>query len=215
MTTGSAGSAGSADPSASSDERPQRELPDGYRLAAVGAAILLLAGGFAGALRAPGVLGVLGYGVGAVAAGWVGVALYLATRCNRGYQSTQTTALSAGLFVLLALADIAMLGAPATVLDVRFGVLLVTVMLALLIGAIGIFGVAKGQPSREHLRRPSQEQALARIAEIYELSEAEHAMAEGVATAEQEAMLIADALARTGEHHRISWARAYHGRRGA
>jgi hypothetical protein len=195
--------------------RPQRELPDGYRLAALGAAILLLAGGFVGALRTPGMLGLLGYGVSAVAATWVGIALYLATQCNRGYQSTQTTALTAGLFVVLALADAAMMtGPPATVLDVRFGVLLVTTMLALLIGAIGLFGVARGQPSRAHIRRPSQPEALARIAEIYELSEAEHAMAEGVATAEQEAKLIADALARNGDH-RISWARAHYGRRGA
>lgn len=202
-------------PDEPADNRPQRELPAGYRFGACGAAMLLLAGGSAGALGTPGVIGVSGYGVSAVVAAWVGYALYLATRCNRGYQSTQTTALTAGLFILLAMVDAAMIaaGQVVRVLDLRFGVLLVTVLLALLIGAIGILGVARGQPSRAHIPRPSQAEAIARIAEIYELSEAEHAMAEGVATAEQEAAVMQDALLRSG-HHRISRARAYHGKRG-
>lgn len=136
-----------------STSSPRRQLPSSYRLGAGLAAIALLAGGFVGALRAPAPLGLVGYGVNAVASGAVGFALYLATRRNRGHQSTQTTALTAGLFVLLALVDIIMivsalmLRAPAGMQQIRFGVLLVTVLLALIIGGIGIFGVARGQRS--------------------------------------------------------------------
>lgn len=160
-----------------STSSPQRQLPTGHRLGAGLAAILLLAGGFVGALKAPGAFGLFGYGVNAVAAGAVGIALCLATRRNRGYPSTQTTSLAAGLFVLLALIDILMivsalmLRAPAGMQQIRFGVLLVTVLLALIIGGIGIFGVARGQRSREHVRRPTPEQARARIAEIDERAE--------------------------------------------
>jgi peptidoglycan biosynthesis protein MviN/MurJ (putative lipid II flippase) len=137
-----------------STSSPQRQLPTGRRLAAGLAAILLLAGGFVGALKAPGGFGLIGYGVSAVAAGTVGFALYLATRRNRGQPSTQTTALAAGLFVLLALVDIIMivsalmLRAPAGMQQIRFGVLLVTVLLALIIGGIGIFGVARPPRTR-------------------------------------------------------------------
>ena len=192
----------------------QHQLPRDYRLAAAGAAIVLLAGGFVGALKTPGVIGLVGYGVSAVAAGAVGFALYLATRRNRGYQSTQTTALAAGLFVLLALVDVLMivasvvLGQPGRIVEFRFGILLVTVLLALIIGGIGIFGVARGQRSRAHIPPATPEQARARIAEISELAEAEHAMAEGEATREQEAKVIEDATRRSHEHRRISWARA-------
>jgi hypothetical protein len=196
---------------------PQRQLPGGYRLAAMGAAVLLLAGGFVGALKAPAVVGLIGYGVSAVVAGSVGVVLYLATRRNRGYQSTQTTSLTAGLFVLIALVDIVVLVTTVVLagpVDLRFGVLVPTVLLALIIGGIGIFGVARGQRSREHIPPPSQEQARARIAEIDDLARAEHAMAEGEATPEQEAKVIEDAGLRAEEHRRTSWARARGKRRG-
>ena len=192
---------------------PQRELPRHYRLAAFGAAVLLLAGGFVGALRTPGVLGMIGYGVSAVVAFAAGVALYLATRRNRGYQSTQTTSLAAGLYVLLGLVDVAMIvvaalaAAPAHLVDLRFGVLIPTVLLGLVIGAIGIFGVARGQRSTEHLPPPSQQEAAARLREINELAEAEHAMAEGEATPAQEAKVIQDAAQRADEHRKVSWAR--------
>lgn len=195
---------------------PQRQLPASYRLAAGVAAVLLLAGGFIGALKSPGVVGLIGYGVSAVAAGAVGWALYLATRRNRGYQSTQTTSLAAGLFILVALVDVLMIvsavvfGQPSGAGDLRFGVLLVTVLLALVIGAIGIFGVARGQRSREHLAPLTQEEVRARIAEINELAEAEHAMAEGGATWEQEAKVIEDSAQRAQERRRLSWARARH-----
>lgn len=196
---------------------PQRQLPSSYRLAAGLAAVLLLAGGFIGALKSPGVVGLVGYGVCAIASGSAGWALYLATRRNRGYQSTQTTSLAAGLFVLVALVDVLMIVAavmfrnPAGASDVRLGVLLVTVLLALLIGAIGIFGVARGQRSREHIPRRTPEQARARIAEINELAEAEHAMAEGEATREQEAKVIRDSVVRAKQRRRLSWARAHRG----
>jgi hypothetical protein len=130
---------------------PQHQLPRAYRRAAAGAAVLLLAGGFVGALNTPGVTSLVGYGVSAVVAGAVGFALYLATRRNRGYQSTQTTALASGVFVLLALVNMLMIvaavvfGPPARIVEFRFGILLVTVLLALIIGGIGIFGVARGQ----------------------------------------------------------------------
>lgn len=198
---------------------PQHPMPGTYRLAAAGAAVLLLAGGFVGTLKTPGVIGLVGYGVSALAAGAVGFALYLATRRNRGYQSTQTTALASGLFVLLALVDVLMIvaavvfGLPARIVDLRFGILLVTVLLALIIGGIGIFGVARGQRSREHLPPVTPEQARARIAEIAELADAEHAMAEGKATRDQETSVIADATQRSREHRRRSWDRARRGDR--
>ena len=206
MSTGS--------PSTPAGAVPQRQLPRHYRLAAFGAAVLLLAGGFVGALRMPGVVGMVGYGVSAVVAFAVGVALYLATRRNRGYQSTQTTALAAGLYVLIGLVDVAMIvvaalaEAPAGLVELRFGVLIPTVLLGLVIGAIGIFGVARGQRSTEHLPPPTQREAAARLAEINELAEAEHAMAEGEATPAQEAKVIEDSAQRAREHHRLSWARA-------
>jgi hypothetical protein len=180
----------------------------------MGAAILLLAGGFVGALRTPGVIGLVGYGLDAVIGLAVGLALFLATRRNRGYQSTQTTALTAGLFILLALVDVTVLvtaaiwSAPARLVDLRFGVLIPTVALSLIIGGIGIFGVARGQRSTEHLSPPSQDEASARIAEIDELAKAEAAMAEGEATPEQEAKVIEDAGRRAEEHRRSSWERA-------
>lgn len=193
---------------------PQRQLPNSYRLAAVAGAILLLAGGFVGALRTPGVLGLIGYGVSAVVAASVGRALHLATRRNRGYQSTQTTSLAAGLFVLVAVVDVVMIvvavaiGGPATDIDLRLGVLLVTALLALVIGAMGIFGVARGQRSREHIPPATPEQASARIAEIEQLADAEQAMAEGEATPTQQARVVEDAAHRAEEHRRSSWARA-------
>lgn len=196
---------------------PQRELQGSHRLAAVAAAILLLAGGFVGALRTPGVIGLIGYAVSAVSAAAVGRALHVATKRNRGYQSTQTTSLAAGLFVLVAVVDVLMIvaavvmGSPATNVDLRFGVLIVTVLLGLLIAAMGIFGVARGQRSREHIPPPTAAQAQARIAELDRLADAEHAMAEGEATPAQEAEVIQDAAHRAEEHRRSSWARARHG----
>ncbi|HEX3841752.1 MAG TPA: hypothetical protein VHU85_13225 [Acidimicrobiales bacterium] len=142
-----------------SNSVPQRQLPSSYRIGAFVAAILLLAGGFVGALQAPGGIGLTGYGVSAAAAGAVGIALYLATRRNRGYQSTQTTSLAAGLFELLALVDIIMIvsglmfRAPADLQQIRLGVLLVTALLALIIGGIGIFGAASVRVRRSVSRR--------------------------------------------------------------
>lgn len=193
---------------------PQRQLPSRYRLAAVAGAILLLAGGFVGALRTPGVLGLVGYGVSAVVAASISRALHLATRRNRGYQSTQTTSLAAGLFTLVAVVDVVMIvvavamGGPATDIDLRLGVLLVTALLALVIGAMGIFGVARGQRSREHIPPATPEQASARIAEIEQLADAEQAMAEGEATPTQQARVVEDATHRAEEHRHSSWARA-------
>jgi hypothetical protein len=193
---------------------PQRQLPRTYRLAAGGAAVVLLACGFVGALNTPGVVGLVGYGVSALAAGAVGFALYLATRRNRGYQSTHTTALASGLFVLLALVNVLMIvaavvfGPPARIVEFRFGILLVTVLLALIVGGIGIFGVARGQRSRAHIPPATPEQARARITEIAELADAEHAMAEGEATRDQETRVIEDATRRSQEHRTLSWARA-------
>jgi hypothetical protein len=193
---------------------PQQQLPNSYRFAAVVGAILLLAGGFVGALGTPGVLGLVGYGVSAVVAAAIGRALHLASRRNRGYQSTHTTSLAAGLFVLVAVVDVVMIvvavgmGRPATNVDLRLGVLLVTVLLALVIGAMGIFGVARGQRSREHLPPVTPEQARTRIAEIEHLADAEHAMAEGEATPAQQASVIQDATHRAEEHRHSSWARA-------
>ncbi len=193
----------------------QRQLPGSYRLGAFCAAILLLAGGFVGALKTPGVVGLVGYAVSALASASVGLALYLATRRNRGYQSTQTTSLASGLFVLLAIVDILMIvaavvwGHQARNVDLRFGILIVSVILALMIGGIGIFGVAFGQRSREHLPPPSPQEARARINEIAELAEAEHAMAEGEASREQEAKVIDDARQRADEHRNYSWARVH------
>ena len=187
---------------------PQRELPASHRLSAVAAAILLLAGGFVGALRAPGIVGLVGYGVGAVVAAAVGRALHVATRRNRGYQSTHTTSLIAGLFALVAIVDVliivvaVLMGQQARNVDLRFGVLLVTVLLALLIGAIGIFGVAGGRRSREHLPPATPEQARARIAERE-------------ATPAHEADVIEDATRRAEQHRRNSWARARHEQRGS
>lgn len=203
-----------ASPNEPAGTLPQRQLPPRYRLAAFMAAVLLIAGGFVGALNTPSVLGLIGYGVSAVVSGLAGVALYLATRRNRGYQSTQTTSLAAGLFVLLAVVDLIIIvvaaawGGPARLLDLRFGVLLVTVLLALVIGAIGIFGVARGQRSRAHIPPPTPAEAAARIAEINELADAEHAMAEGQATREQEHKVIEDSARRATERRALSWARA-------
>ncbi|HEY4460540.1 MAG TPA: hypothetical protein VGN81_39945 [Pseudonocardiaceae bacterium] len=127
----------------------QRQLPHSHRFAAVAGAILLLAGGFVGALRTPGVLGLVGYGVSAVVAASIGRALHVAARRSRGYPSSHTNSLAAGLFVLVAVVDVVMIvvavamGGPATNVDLRFAVLLVTVLLALVIGAMGIFGVAR------------------------------------------------------------------------
>jgi hypothetical protein len=81
-------------------------------------------------------------------------------------------------------------------------------LLALIIGGIGIFGVARGQRSRAHIPPATPEQARARIAEIAELADAEHAMAEGEATRDQETSVIADATQRSHEHRRLSWDRA-------
>ena len=192
----------------------QRQIPRGYRLGAVAAAILLLAGSFVGALRTPGAIGLIGYGVAAVAAAVVGFALSIASRHNRGYQSTHTTSLAAGLFVLAPVIDVLMIVASAVlreqdrVLDFRFGVMLVNVLLALVIAAIGIFGAVRGQRSDRHVAPPSPEQARARIAEIDDLANAEHAMAEGEATPEQQAAVLDDAQRRAREHRDRSWARA-------
>lgn len=201
-------------PSEAAGTVPQRQLPTRHRLAAVAGAVLLLAGGFLGALSTPGVPGLVGYGVCAVVAAAIGRALHVATRRNRGYSSTQTTSLAAGLFVLVAVVDVVMIvvavamGAPATNLDLRLGVLLVTALLALVIGAMGIFGVARAQRSREHLPPVTPEQASARIAEIARLADAERAMADGEATPAQEAEVIEDARHRAEQHRRDSWARA-------
>lgn len=114
---------------------------------------------------------------------------------------------------MLGLVDIAMIvvsaiaADPSRLIDLRFGVLVPAVLLALVIGAIGIFGVARGQGSREHIPPPSQDEAIARIAEINDLAEAEHAMAEGEATPEQEAKVIEDSVRRGSERRRVSWAR--------
>jgi hypothetical protein len=214
MTQGYADAMSTSTPSEPAGTVAQHQLPRHYRLAATCAAVLLLAGGFVGALKTPGVIGLVGYGVSAVVAGATGYALFLATRRNRGYQSTQTTALTSGLFFLLALVDVLMivtavvLRTPGRIVEFRFGILLVTVLLALIIAGIGIFGVAWGQRSRAHIPPATPEQAQARIAQIAELADAEHAMAEGEATREQEAKVIQDAARREREHRRLSWSRA-------
>jgi hypothetical protein len=200
---------------------PQRQLPTIYRFSAIAAAILLLAGGFVGALRAPGIVGLVGYGVSAVVAAAVGWSLNMATRRNRGYQSTHTTSLVAGLFVLVAIVNVLIIvvafamDQQARNVDLRFGVLLVTVLLALVIGAMGIFGVARGQRSREHIPPATPEQARARIARVDRLATAEHAMAEGEATPAQQADVIEDAARRADQHRQNSWARVRHEQRGS
>jgi hypothetical protein len=93
---------------------------------------------------------------------------------NRGYQSTQTTALASGLFVLLALVNMLMIvaavvfGPPARIVEFRFGI----------------------PPA-------TPEQARARIGEIAELADAEHAMAEVEATRDEETKVIEDATQRS------------------
>lgn len=99
---------------------------------------------------------------------------------------------------------------PARIVDFRFGILLVTVLLALIIGGIGVARgqrsrAHRGQRSRAHIGPGTRERPRARIAEI---ADAEHAMAEGEATRDQEAKVIEDAARRSRERRGLSWARA-------
>ena len=130
-----------------------------------------------------------------------------------GRIATVATIVFGTLFVLSGVLNLAVLNTSMNKLafstpNVVFS-LVVGVMLAF-VGAYGVFGgqyPVAGEETDQSVARTSDP-------ELAEMARAEHAMAEGTATREQERLVMTDAQERAANRRRVAWQRYHSHRRG-
>jgi Domain of unknown function (DUF4383) len=158
-------------------------------------------------------------------------AVLIASALRGGPTAATTLTVVGGLFVLSGLLNMIVLGKSANYLAFTIANVIFSLVLGLVMLSVGLYGRASGQlppdnPYRQArgganpLARIWHDEDLAqgasgdvaaderRLAEIDEMAHAEHAVAEGEATPEQEQRVMADAVRRAEEHKRSSWERA-------
>ncbi len=160
----------------------------------------------------------------------VGAILVLAAALGGPVAST-TCALVGGLFLLSGLVNLIVLNGPANYLAFSMPNVVFSLIVGLLLLSIGLYGRASGQlpadnPYRqahggtnrlaifwhdEDLRQdhlPDEYAAWRRLNEIDDQAEAEHAVAEGRATPEQDRRVMSDARQRALRSRQAAWRRA-------
>jgi hypothetical protein len=209
-----------------------------HRLGAVAVALILWAFaalGFAsgtGFLTVHGAraLGMTGNGLLSTISVVVGVILVLAA-VRGGPAASTTCAVIGGLFVLSGLLNLAVLDGPYNLLAFTFPNIAFSLVVGIILLFVGLYGRASGQLPADNpylrargggntmtriwhgeslaQRTPEDPDTAARhLAEITELADAEHAMAEGEATPEQEREVLADARERSSLRRTAAWRRA-------
>jgi hypothetical protein len=160
----------------------------------------------------------------------VGAILAVAAALGGPVAST-TCAVVGGLFLLSGLANLIVLDGPANYLAFTMPNVVFSLVVGLLLLSIGLYGRASGQlpadnPYRQahggdnrlsriwHDEDLTQDQdvdeaaARRRLAEVDDMAEAEHAVADGRATPEQDRKVMAAARQRALESRRVAWRRA-------
>ena len=160
----------------------------------------------------------------------VGVVLVVAAVLGGPIAST-ACAVIGGLFVLSGLLNLIVINGPHNYLAMTMPNVVFSLIVGLALLTIGLFGRGSGQlppdnPYRkargganpmsriwhdEDLAQDSDidpEEAERRLAEISELADAEHAVAEGTPTPEQERKVMADATDRAAKRRKAAWRRA-------
>jgi hypothetical protein len=140
-----------------------------------------------------------------VAAAWHGGALASTTMATVGV-----------LFLVSGLANLAVLGTAYNLLAFRFPNVVFSLLAGMALLFIGVYGRVSGglapdNPyvlARTGAPTPDPESSRARLLEIDEMSVAENAASNGVATPEQAALVRADRAERAAAHHRRSYRHA-------
>jgi hypothetical protein len=148
-----------------------------------------------------------------------------------GRVASTTLAVTGGLFVLSGLLNMIVLNKSVNYLAFTMANVIFSLVVGLVMLSLGLYGRASGQlpadnpyrrdqGGRNPLSRLWHDEDLAqdapvdtvadehRLAEIDEMAQAEHAVAEGEATPEQERRVMADAVRRASEARRAAWLRA-------
>jgi len=209
-----------------------------HRLGAVAVALILWAFaalGFAsgtGFLTVHGAhaLGMTGNGLLSTISVVVG-AILVGAALRGGPAASTTCAVIGGLFVLSGLLNLIVLDGPYNFLAFTLPNIAFSLVVGIILLFVGLYGRASGGlPADNPYRRarggsnamtrvwhgesvaqeaPEDPDAAARhLAEITELADAEHAMAEGEATPEQEREVLADAAERSSRRRTLAWRRA-------
>jgi hypothetical protein len=174
-------------------------------------------------------LGMTGNGLLSTISVVVGVILIVAAVLGGPVAST-TCAVVGGLFVLSGLLNLIVINGPHNYLAFTMGNVIFSLVVGLALLTIGLFGRGSGQlpadnPYRrarggnpmsriwhdEDLEQNSEidpDDAERRLAEISDMAKAEHAVAEGTATPDQEHDVMADAAQRAEERRKTAWRRA-------
>jgi hypothetical protein len=214
-----------------------------HRIGAAVVAVVLWAFGILGLLGRPGfvstqgtnVFGMTCNGLLATISLVMGAVLIIAAIRVGPAASTAAVVIGA-LFVLSGLLNMIVLHRSINYLAFTMPNVIFSLVVGIALLFIGLYGRASGQlPADNPFRRArgqstlatvwhgegmlkeasamSTEQAQRRLDEIEELAEAEHAMAEGTASPQQEREVVADSAARARERRRDNWRRAGRERR--
>jgi hypothetical protein len=173
-------------------------------------------------------LGMTGNGLLSTISIVVGVVLVVAAVLG-GHIASTTCAVVGGLFVLSGLLNLIVLGKPQNVLAFTMPNIIFSLVVGLLLLSIGLYGRGSGQLPADNPYRQSRHNTMSRIwhdedlaqepvddpeserqrmAEIQPMAEAEHAVAEGTATPEQERQVMADAANRAVRRREHAWRKA-------
>jgi hypothetical protein len=217
-----------------------------HRLGAVAVALILWAfaalgfAGGAGFLTTHGAhaLGMTGNGLLSTISVVVGVILVVSAVVGGPTASTTCTVIGV-LFVLSGLLNLIVLNKPANLLAFTFPNVVFSLVVGIVLLFVGLYGRGSGGlPADNPYRRArggantmtrvwhgesviqddpeDPETAQRKLAENESLARAEYAMAEGVATPEQERAVLADAARRSSRRRTEAWRRAIrHGWRGS
>jgi hypothetical protein len=208
-----------------------------HRIGSAVVAVVLLVIGVVGFLGHPGyvtthgtdILGMSCNGLLATISLAVGVIL-LAAAVRAGPWASTTAAVIGALFVLSGLLNLIVLHRSSNILAFTLPNVFFSLVVGIVLLYIGLYGRASSQlPADNPFRRArggnnpastiwqgeqldqrpmAPEQAERRLVEIEDLANAEHAIAEGTATPQQEREVIADATARATERRQTAWRRA-------
>jgi hypothetical protein len=175
-------------------------------------------------------LGMTGNGLLSTISVVVGVVLVVAALLGGPVAST-TCVVVGGLFVLSGLLNLIVLNSPHNFLAFTMPNIVFSLVVGLALLTIGLYGRASGQlPPDNPYRRArggvnpmsriwhdedlaqdkeiDPDDARRRLAEIADLADAEHAVAEGTASPEQQRDVLADAATRAEDRRRTAWRQA-------
>ena len=209
-----------------------------HRLGAIAVALILFAFAALGFASGTGfvtdhgahALGMTGNGLLSTISVIVGAILVVAA-VRGGPAASTTCAVIGGLFVLSGLVNLALVDGPYNFLAFTLPNIMFSFVVGIILLFVGLYGRASGRlpadnPYRQahggdtamtrlwHGESVAQEtpedpdEAARKLDDISELADAEHAMAEGEATPEQEREVLADATERSSHRRTRAWRRA-------